>query len=97
MRIELSAAGDGTNTFVELLEDLGGYHSRVKSFFTASHGMSIAGTDPRCHEARRLYDSLYSIAPPPVISGEFSHLHPYWKDHPEQLAKLSNSASLSDI
>jgi hypothetical protein len=80
MRIEFSYWP--ANTEVKLIEDDG----RVKdTFYTATRKFPfcMVPNSPQC-DYEQTFRDLESVMGPPVIAGEWAHLHPYWHEREQR-------------
>jgi hypothetical protein len=82
MKIEFRIVGDGTNIQVSLIETFpmseGAYFVK-DSFYTATHKLPLiifVGGGLHWEEA---FEKLEDSMEPPIIAGEYAHLHPYWE------------------
>lgn len=70
------------NTEVLLIENIEGTPHVKDRFYTAAKTMGVVGRikndQPEAFDAQFYFELLEELAPPPIIAGEFGHLHPYW-------------------
>lgn len=81
------------NTEVVLIEDIGDWPRVKRSFYTSAKRMGVASADTISGESGKFdaefyFDFLEEMAPPPVLGGQFAHLHPYWSEHPKQAIRM---------
>ncbi len=93
MKIEFSTLGEGTNIQVALLEMLGETEVVKDRFYTDAHHLNLGGG--YCVKAEDLFLRLEDILPPPIIGGEWGHLHPYWHEREERRKRRVQNLELA--
>lgn len=71
------------NTEVLLIDDDVHEGFVADKFFTSARTMGVAGSPNgwlAAFDAKWFFELLEEVAPPPIIGGEFGHLHPYWAE-----------------
>jgi len=82
MKIDFSLIGDGTNIQVSLVEMLGETERVKDRFYTQQHQFQICArpSKPEYMSCEKFFAYMEETAAPPVIGGEYGHLHPYWAE-----------------
>jgi hypothetical protein len=85
VKIEFSTLGDGTNIQVSLIEILGDAEVVNDRFYSSQHFIEKLYLTPRWSmvSCKQVFRDLEGVMQPPIIGGEWGHLHPYWNERSE--------------